>query len=89
MVLLMISTRMGAPQVALRTSPARYLSAKFPLHRRLGFSMQMRQAMSGQPWFLHAQADLFALISQGRVANTMPTADCHDMKVMLLSSGAI
>lgn len=48
-VLLMISTRMGAPQVAFSWSPARYLSEKFPLHLRLGFSMQMRHAVSGQP----------------------------------------
>lgn len=89
MVLLMISTRMGAPQVALRTSPARYLSAKFPLHRRLGFSMQMRQAMSGHPWFLHAQVDLSALVSQTRVADTMPAAKHYDIELMLVSRGAI
>ena len=48
-VLLMISTRIGAPQVAFRTSPARYLSAKFPLQRLFGFSAHIRHAMSGQP----------------------------------------
>ena len=59
-VLLMISTRIGAPQVAFSTSPARYLSAKFPRHRLFGFSAQMRQAMSGQPWFLRSNSHLNA-----------------------------
>ena len=50
---LMTSTRMLAPHLALRISPAKYLGAKqLSLQRRCGFCAHRVQAGSKQPRFL-------------------------------------
>ena len=50
---LMTSTRMLAPHLALRMSPAKYLGAKqLSLQRRCGFCAHRVQAGSRQPRFL-------------------------------------